>query len=156
MSEHSVDTISVARRFASPLAMLTRVLEPVRYLAASVVALVVDLSTFSIAMRWLGLNWSAAACVGFLLGAGVAYTLSIRFVFGERSQREHPLRELAIFVLIGALGLLVTQAVLWICIGQMSLHAEGSRLLAAGATFFFNYSVRASLLFRERNEVMPS
>lgn len=145
-------TTLTARRLPWPLSALAPAtsLEPLKYLAASILALGVDLGSFSLGLRVFGLAWPIAACVGFLLGAATAYWASIRFVFSQRSQREHPGREIAVFVLIGAAGLAVTQAVLWLCIGRLHLHAELSRLLAAGVTFLFNYFTRALVLFRDR------
>lgn len=145
---------TVIRRSWPATALLRmRSLEPVRYLAASMLALAVDLAMFSLALRVLGFAWPVAACIGFLAGAGVAYWASVRWVFAERSQREHPTRELAVFVLIGVSGLAITQASLWFAIEWLSFHPELSRLAAAGATFAFNYLVRAALLFRVRHPI---
>jgi len=136
-----------------PLTWLRRLLawEPARYLAASLVALAIDVGTFSMAMRLLHAGWAFAAFAGFVAGAVVAYWASVRWVFKERSRRSQPFRELATFVLGGAVGMLVTQSVLWVTIGRMHLQPELSRLAAAGVTFAFNYATRAALLFRERN-----
>lgn len=141
-----------------PAAMISRVtsLEPVRYLVASVAALLVDLGTFSACMRIFSMGWAAAALIGFALGAAVAYWASINWVFNERTHRARPGREFATFVLIGALGLLVTQAALWLLIEKLHFQAELSRILAAGATFVFNYTVRTFTLFRTQKALQAS
>lgn len=118
-----------------------------RYFAASLLALAADMATLSACLRLLdfGLAWSAT--LGFVVGAVVAYVLSIRWVFRERAFGNAPAFEFAGFVAIGIAGLGVTQLVLWIGVGEFGLLAEAVKLAAAGITFTFNYMLRKALLF---------
>lgn len=118
-----------------------------RYFAVSLVALLVDVAILSLSLRvlHLGLAWSAT--LGFAIGAIVAYLLSIRWVFRQRSFGHVPALEFLGFLAIGIAGLGVTQLVLWIGVTELGLLAEAVKLAAAGATFVFNYVVRKSLLF---------
>ena len=118
-----------------------------RYLAASVVALVVDTAVLSAALRLLhfGVAWSAT--LGFIAGALVSYLLSIRWVFRSRALSEAPALEFATFIGIGVAGLGITQLLLWVGVTELNLLPEAVKLAAAGATFTFNYSVRKALLF---------
>jgi putative flippase GtrA len=81
---------------------------------------------------------------------GVAYVLSIRYVFKHRALTAQPRRELLVFAFIGILGLGLTQLILWVTIDRLTLPPELSKLLAAGVTFFFNYFLRKLTLFSER------
>ena len=51
------------------------------------------------------------------------------------------------FVSIGIAGLGITQLVLWVGVSALGQTAELVKLMAAGATFTFNFFVRKTLLF---------
>ena len=120
------------------------------YLAASLVALAIDLAMFSLCLRLLHMPWPLSATLGFALGVAVAYFLSVRWVFSQRRLSERPAHEFATFLLIGVVGLGITQAVLWLGVEQLHLPPELTRTGAAGVTFLFNYAGRALALFRIR------
>lgn len=119
----------------------------IRYFAASLLALAVDTGALSLCLRvlHLGLAWSAS--IGFVLGACVAYLLSICWVFKVRAFGNTPTLEFLSFVAIGIAGLGLTQLVLWLGVTRLGLLAEAVKLAAAMLTFLFNYLVRKSLLF---------
>ena len=118
-----------------------------RYFITSLLALAVDIASLSACLRLLHLSLAWSASIGFALGAIVAYVLSIRWVFRDRTYGNAPALEFATFVAIGIAGLGLTQLVLWA--GTLVLHLlpEAVKLAAAGLTFVFNYLVRKSLLF---------
>ena len=119
----------------------------VRYFTASLLALAADLGTLSLCLRGLhfSLGWSASA--GFVVGALVAYLLSIRWVFRQRAFSDAPAVEFLAFVGIGIAGLGVTQALLWLGVVKLHLLPELVKLAAAVVTFVFNYIVRKTLMF---------
>ncbi len=119
-----------------------------RYGLASVLALAADMAVFSLMLRVGGVGHFSAATAGFVAGATVAYMISVTWVFSRRTMRQHPALEALTFVVIGLGGLAVTQAVLWIGVDRLHLVPEFVKLMAAGATFLFNFAVRKLLLFR--------
>ena len=118
-----------------------------RYFAASLLALAADMGTLSACLRLLDLGLAWSATLGFVVGAIVAYLLSIRWVFRARAFANAPAFEFLTFVGIGVAGLGVTQFVLWLGATELGLMPELVKLGAAGITFAFNYIVRKSLLF---------
>lgn len=116
-----------------------------RYFVASGLALAVDVALFRAALG-LGLPYPVAALVGFAAGAATAYVASIRWVFTERSQRSAG-REFVVFVAIGAVGLLLTEAVLWISVELLHLSPMSGKLLATGLVFLSNFGLRKAMLF---------
>lgn len=124
-----------------------------RYFIASLLALAADTTTLSFCLRVLhfGLGW--AATLGFVLGAGVAYLLSIRWVFRQRTLERAPTLEFLTFAGIGIVGLGVTQLVLWIGVTELHLMPEVVKLAAAAITFAFNYLVRKALLFASARRI---
>ena len=127
-----------------------------RYFIASLLALAVDVAILSACLRLLHLSLAWSASVGFAMGAVVAYVLSIRWVFRDRSFRNAPGIEFFTFVAIGIAGLGVTQLVLWLGVGLLHLLPEAVKLAAAGVTFAFNYIVRKSLLFVSNRRAAPT
>ena len=119
------------------------------YLAASVIALAVDMGSFSALMRLVGVSWFWASASGFVMGAVVAYLLSIHWVFATRRLKTAPQTELAIFIGIGLAGICLTQILLWIGIEWLHALPELVKLAAAGVTFMFNYTVRKTVLFSD-------
>lgn len=120
-----------------------------RYFAISLIALLVDLAFFSFALRWVGLPWVVAAGLGFAVGVLTAWYLSISFVFKNRTLYRKPAAEFLSFLAIGIAGLGVTEFVLFLGIEQFGVLPEISKLVAAGLTFLFNFSLRKLLLFRK-------
>lgn len=118
-----------------------------RYFITSLLALALDVATLSACLRLLHLNLAWSASIGFVLGAILAYVLSVRWVFRERAFRNTPALEFATFVGIGIAGLGLTQLILWVGVSWLQLLPEAVKLGAAGLTFAFNYLVRKSLLF---------
>jgi len=125
--------------------------EFLRYFLVSLVALSVDLGIFSFALRVLAVPWAIAACLGFCAGLVTAYYLSIKYVFINRPLSFAPKTEFLTFAIIGVLGLLVTEIVLWLGIDCYQWNPEVSKLLAAVGTFLFNFLTRKFILFGARN-----
>lgn len=121
--------------------------EIVRYFAASMIALMLDMAIFVIGIRVLGLPWWISAVLGFSAGVLLAYLLSIYSVFGVRRLKHQPRREFLLFLLVGILGLGVTQLTLLLFIEHGKLGAEVSRFMSAGITFLFNFFVRKAVIF---------
>ncbi|MGV3571594.1 MAG: GtrA family protein [Ramlibacter sp.] len=119
--------------------------EFVRYFGCSAVALAVDGGLFALGL-YLGLSYPVAAAIGFIAGLWVAYTLSVRFVFGERRLQDQR-AEFVVFALVGVCGLLLTELFLWLLIGQAHWHPGFAKLATAGAVFCFNFGARKALLF---------
>ena len=125
--------------------------EFVRYFLASLLALLVDLGVFSLSLRLTGVPWAIAAGLGFCAGALTAWWLSIRFVFRNRTLQKKPSAEFTGFLVIGILGLGVTEAVIWSSIHILNVMPEFGKLMAAGATFVFNFLLRKLFLFRRQS-----
>ncbi len=121
--------------------------EFLKYFAASLLALLVDMAVFSAIFRvWQKTPYFSATC-GFMAGMIVTYILSVRWVFAARRYASRDLMEFVIFVLIGVAGLGITQLVLRAGMDLFSVSPEWIKLMAAAVTFVFNFTVRKFLLF---------
>ncbi|AWH54500.1 hypothetical protein C1924_15595 [Stenotrophomonas sp. ESTM1D_MKCIP4_1] len=122
--------------------------EGVAYLCASVLALVVDFSVFLL-LSSFGLHWASSAAGGFISGSVVAYLVSIKYVFSQRSM-ESRCAELLAFVSIGGVGLLVVQGVMLVSVNGLGVSALVARLIAVLFSFFSNFALRKLIVFRAR------
>jgi putative flippase GtrA len=134
----SLDTAPLARRTAGEFA---------RYFACSAIALAADFGLYSLGLV-LGLGYPVAAVFGFTAGLWIAYVLSIRFVFRERTL-SNGLGEFTIFAAIGVFGLLLTEALLWLLVSRAGLHPLAAKLVTAGAVFITNFALRKGILFTQ-------
>lgn len=118
-----------------------------RYFFASLVAMLADLAAFSTCIRLLGLGLSIAVVAGFLVGALVAYLISVFWVFHVRTYRRHPLFEFSIFFATGLLGVLVTRCVVYLGVEIFNYNAELVKVFSSVVTFLINFMMRKALLF---------
>ena len=124
------------------------------YFAASAAALALDTGVFSLSLR-LGVNLAVAACLGFSLGLMLVYTISTRFVFSQHRLADRR-SEFAMFALIGVAGLLLTEALLWLLVGQLGVAPAAAKLTSACGVFLFNFASRRALLFTARRTALST
>jgi putative flippase GtrA len=120
--------------------------ELARYFVASAVALGVDTGLYALGLR-LHLGYPLAAVLGFGGGLAVAYLISVRWAFTTRRFGDARI-EFAVFALIGVLGLLLTESLLWLQIDVLAIGPLPAKLAASCGVFFFNFGARKLLLFK--------
>lgn len=116
-----------------------------RYFACSALALATDFGLYSLGLH-LGFGYPVAAVGGFVFGLWVAYQLSVRFAFQTRAVANERV-EFMIFAGVGVLGLLLTEALLWVFVSRVALSPMWAKVVTAGFVFVFNFGVRKALLF---------
>jgi putative flippase GtrA len=117
-----------------------------RYLLASALALAADAGAYVALIRLGGVHYLGSAPIGFAIGVTVIYFLSTRWVFRERRLSD-PRREFVIFVVIGILGLLLNELIIFLGVERLALSYEFAKFVSAGIVFGFNFSARKLLLF---------
>jgi putative flippase GtrA len=122
------------------------ILELLGYGLVSAAALAVDIAVLRLLVEQAGWHYLPASALSFITGAGVAYILSVRFVFRNRQLSNRPL-EFAYFLALGVAGLLVNTAVLSLAISVVGLGLVAAKLVAAVCTFAANFTLRRTLLF---------
>ncbi|MBV8605001.1 MAG: GtrA family protein [Pelomonas sp.] len=115
------------------------------YLACSALALVLDTGTLMLALR-CGASVPLAAALGFFVGVSCTYVCSVLFVFKAHRVKDRA-TEFALFVGIGAAGLLLTEALLWLLIERFGLAPLPAKLATACLVFAFNFGARKIMLF---------
>jgi putative flippase GtrA len=120
--------------------------EALRYAIASSCALAVDVAVLWVLVEYCSWWYLAAATASFLSGIAVVYLISITLVFERR--RLHDRRaEFLTFAIIGAVGLAINAAVIFLSVRYLALYFLSAKGVAAAFTFAFNFFARRQLLF---------
>ena len=118
-----------------------------RYVLSGSLAYVVDYCSLAILVEIFGLYYLTAALIAFLLGSLTAYILNVKWVFDRRAFRNR-YYEIAIFVAIGAVGLVLNQYFIWFFTEKIGFYYLLSKLAATMFVFIWNFISRKYILFR--------
>ncbi|MDE7234871.1 MAG: GtrA family protein [Ruminiclostridium sp.] len=128
-----------------------------RYAIVGGISFLADAGTLYIFREWIFRAQTDAelllcTALGFLVGLGVNYILSIFFVFRKNENRNNgrDLRSILIFALIGVIGLGLTE--LGMYVGTVLLHGYYLfvRILVAGLVLIWNYTGRKIFVFEKK------
>ena len=107
-----------------------------------------------------GVHYLISKFLGFVISCVVNYLLSIRFVFTQKKEMDKK-KEFTVFVILSAIGLLINEVVMYICIDGIYVHSEALKaiisdgmmvsiasIIATGIVMVYNFISRK--LFLER------
>ncbi len=111
--------------------------------------------------NFAGVHYLISKLIGFVVSAVVNYILSIKFVFTRKKEMDKK-KEFTIFLILSAFGLLINEAVMYICIDGIYAHtrvlrnlvSDGmmvsiSSVVATGIVMIYNFISRKLFLERE-------
>jgi putative flippase GtrA len=116
------------------------------YGLASGAGLLLDMALLMLLVSVAQINYLIAATISFICGGALVYALSVTWVFKYRRVSNRAL-ELSSFVALGAAGLLVNGAVMYVAVTALHVHFMLGKLLASGCTFGINFLLRRYFLF---------
>lgn len=126
-----------------------------RYLIVGGTAFLVDCGVLYGAKTFLMDGWGragvyAAAALGFAAGLVYNYLLSLAFVFRSAKERNRGRTPgaFALFAVIGAVGLGLTEGGMFLLYGLLGVHYLIAKLFVAGFVLVWNYAARKWLIFR--------
>jgi putative flippase GtrA len=117
-----------------------------RYTVVGGVAYVFDFSTLFILTEKFSLYYLHSAAIAFLLGLLINYSLSILWVFDHSKVRSRGF-ELAIFSIIGLLGLGLNHVFILAFTEYMLFHYLISKVFATFIVYMWNFFARKYILF---------
>ena len=117
-----------------------------KYFLVSLVALAVDYGLLVFLTEVVRLHYLVSAAIGFCAGLAVNYALSVTLVFRERRLKSRRL-EFAAFFAIGAIGLILNEALMKLFVETFGLGYVLAKIPATGVGFAFNFGLRKALLF---------
>lgn len=121
-----------------------------RYIAVGGWAFLVDFSILYFLTEFGQIHYLVSAAIAFSIAIIISYILSVTWVFSQRSVSNR-LHEFLIFLVIGILGLLLTEALMYVFTGLLHYHYLESKVIATVAILFFNFTARKTLLFSDKN-----
>lgn len=90
-----------------------------------------------------------SSLVSYLTGTLVLYILSIKWVFSDRSVKN-PHHERLIFFILAGIGLGLNSLMIWALAARTGLPVGVSKVISGVTIFFFNFTARKLLLFRNK------
>ncbi len=95
----------------------------------------------------IGLYYLISAFIGFTIGLIINYTLSKHFVFTAKSQSR--IKEFVAYAAIGAVGLVLTELLLYVFVDFVHLNLVLSKIIAAAIVLIWNFVARRFLLYNK-------
>jgi putative flippase GtrA len=117
-----------------------------RYIFVGGAAFLVDFITLFILTQYFGIYYLISAAIAFILGLIVNYLISIKWVFSNR-KLERISFEFGIFAMIGIVGLVLNEFLIWFFTQDLQIFYLFSKILAAVVILFWNFFARKFMLF---------
>lgn len=119
-----------------------------RYFFVGGFAFVVDYGSLFILTEYCEVNYLTSAAIAFLLGLLINYLISILWVFDKRIVNNRWV-EFLIFAVIGGIGLVLNEIIMYFGREILGLHYMFSKLCSTGIVFFWNFFARKIILYKK-------
>lgn len=103
----------------------------------------------------IGVHYLLSTTIAYAVGLIITYLLSIYWIFDKRSTRNWVV-ELAIFTLIGVIGLGLTSLFMWLLTEKFYVHYLLSKIVTTGIVFIWNFIAKKLILFPNSHLVSSS
>jgi len=130
------------KRSNNPLVQL------VRYGLVVLVAAPIDFFGYLLLLK-LGLYPVLAATISFIVSLIANYLMSVQWAFNSDGSSKKT--KAFIFLVIGLVGLALTDLIIWICISFFDIHEIVAKLIALSIVFFWSFGARRYLFQPKRN-----
>ena|SRR5690348_12079944 len=118
-----------------------------RYVVVGGLSTVFDAGTLFSLTRFAGVHYLVSAPIGFCIGTIVNYFLSGSWVFERRTMNNRS-AELTIFTLIGLVGLLLNELILWFFQSRLGIYYLIAKGVSAAVVLGWNFGARKLVLYR--------
>ena len=116
-----------------------------KYGVVGALAYVVDFGLLILLTEVFGMHYLVSTIFAFIAGILVSYFCSIGWVFGNPDTGSRT-RDVVVFFIIGAVGLGLTDLIIWILTEHCGLHYALSKVFATVVVFFWNFFARKLFL----------
>ena len=122
-----------------------------KYVIVGGIAFLADYGSLYALTEFAGFHYLLSATIAFLLGLTVNYLLSVCWVFTER-KIERRLLEFTIFAVIGIVGLLLNNLIMYLFTDIVRLNYLISKIIAAVLVLLWNFGARKMILFNKKKK----
>lgn len=120
-----------------------------RYLFVGGAAFLVDYGLLVLLTEVCGLHYLVSATISFIAGLIVNYLLSTSWIF-RKSKMENKWAEFIIFSIIGVVGLLLNNLLLYLFTDLAHIHYMISKLITTAIVMLWNFGARKIILFNKK------
>ena len=124
------------------------IIQLIRYTFVGGFAFAVDFGLLFLLTEYGGLNYLVSACLSFIAGLVTNYFISIYWVF-QKSTISNKFMEFGIFTIIGIVGLLLTEILMWFFTSILGLFYLISKLQTTIIVYFWNFFARKYIIFNK-------
>ena len=110
-------------------------------------ATIVDFGFLYFFTEFVNIYYLTSAALAFILGLTTNYILSIVWVFNRRKFTKKWL-EFVIFAIIGIVGLILNELIIWYFTEYVHFHYLLSKVVSTIVVFSWNFLARKFILFR--------
>ena len=118
-----------------------------RYVIVGGLSFVVDYGLLYALTEWAGMHYLLSATLSFVAGLLVNYFISTCWIF-HKSKLNNKLAEFLIYSIIGVVGLLFNNLLLYVLTDHLHLYYMLSKLIAAAVVLGWNFVGRKLILFK--------
>jgi putative flippase GtrA len=113
----------------------------IKYFGVALIGYVFDFGILIVTKEVFNMHYLVAATGGFLGGLIVVYLLSNRYVFGK-SRIQSKSIEFGIFALIGIIGLILLNLLMWALTDGLGVNYILSKIAATVVVYIWNFFAR--------------
>lgn len=126
-------------------------LQLLRYCFVGGFAFIVDVGLLYLLTEYAGCHYLLSASLSFIAGLCVNYLLSISWIFKSSTYNSRTL-EFVFFAVIGIVGLLLNELLLYVATDVLHLYYMVSKVIVAGIIMLWNFFARKYLLFTPQDK----
>ena len=117
-----------------------------RYCFVGGIAFIADWGSMII-FKEAGLHYLIATIIGFFVGLAANFALSKLFIFKKDNTKIGKKGEFVAYAVIGAIGLGITELLMFFFTDILSIHYAVSKMIAAVIVLFWNFIARKKFLY---------
>ena len=120
----------------------------VRYFFTGGLAFLVDFGMLAFLTEICGIHYIISNTISFTLGLSISYIITIFWIF-TKSKFDNRKLEFTFFAIIGIVGLVLTNLLLWCFTHVFGVYYLLSKIIAAAFVFIWNFLVKKYWLFKK-------
>lgn len=117
-----------------------------RYLFVGGFAFLVDFFLLYFFSDVCGIYYLISAALSFIISLIVNYLISVYWVF-NKNKIDNKLVEFGVFSLIGVVGLIFTEIILYLCTDVFGIYYLVSKIIATAIVMFWNFLARRFMFY---------